>query len=70
MYKSNHAKLAPVEIEGNGIWLDVGFEDVLELVEGDRSRVVTVGSLSAPPGHRRMEGGEDYTYTSKYWNAT
>ena len=69
MCKSDHAELAPVEIEGNGIRFDVGFEDVLELVERDRSGVVTVGNLSVPANHHRTEG-EDYTYTSKYWNAT
>ena len=63
MYKRDHAKLAPVEIEGNGIWFDVDFEDVLELVEQDCPRAVTVGNLSVPPDHRRTEGGGDYTYT-------
>jgi len=58
MCKSDHAKLSPVEIEGNGILFDVVFEDVLELVEGDRSRAVTVENLSVPRGHRRTEGGE------------
>ena len=55
MYKSYHAKLAPVEIERNGVRFDISFEDVLEFVERDRSRAVTVGNLSVPPSHRRTK---------------
>ena len=43
MCRSNRVKLAPIEIEGDGIRFDIGFEDVLELVECDRSRAITVG---------------------------
>ena len=62
--------LAPIEIEGNGIRFDVGFEHVLELVERDRSRAITVGKPSVPPGHCRTESGGNDAYTSKYWKAT
>ena len=55
---SDHTKLVPLEIERNGIWFDVGFEDVLELVERDRSRVVTVGGLPVTPSRWWTESGE------------
>ena len=48
----------PIKVEGDGIRFDIGFEDVLELVEGDRPRVVTVESFPLYPATVGRRAGE------------
>ena len=69
--QTRHPYPVPIEIERNGVWFNVGFEGVLELFEGDRSRIVTVGNFPLYPAKvGRRESGEECAYTSKYWKAT
>lgn len=52
------AQDSPVEIEGDSIRFDVGFEDVLELLECYGSRAVTV-DIVVKPGPGRKQSGEE-----------
>lgn len=71
MCEFDYAALAPVKIKRNGIRFDVGFEDVLELVERDRSRAVAgEGRGNSQFQFGRTESGGNHAYTSKYWKAT
>jgi hypothetical protein len=67
--RSDCIVFTPIEVEGDSIRFDVGFEGVLELVVRDRSGAVTVG-LSVTPSSSRTESGGETAYTSKYWKAT